>query len=87
LSGMTHAVRPLKVLEYLAMGKPVVAAPLQEIQAWPGVLTANDPEAFAQKLDLALSKASSWAQGQEIRDFVAASSWQQVVVPLLERLL
>ncbi|MEN8174018.1 MAG: glycosyltransferase, partial [Chloroflexota bacterium] len=33
LSGMTHAVRPLKVLEYLAMGKPVVAAPLQEIQA------------------------------------------------------
>jgi len=86
LNPLTHAVRPLKVLEYLAMGVPVVAAPLDEIRAWPGVLFADTPEVFAEQIGRALELKATIASDQEIQDFVAAAAWENTAVPLLERL-
>jgi glycosyltransferase involved in cell wall biosynthesis len=83
---MTHAVRPLKVLECLAMGKPVVAVPLQELTTWPGVFLAATPEAFAEKLDIALGFRKSMAEEPEVREFIRAAGWSETARPLLERL-
>jgi glycosyltransferase involved in cell wall biosynthesis len=57
LSDFTHAACPIKLLEYLACGKPVVSTPLREIihMRLPGVIFAGpDPESFAQGISQAL---------------------------------
>ena len=42
VSRTTHAVSPLKVFEYLAMGVPVAATPLQPLEGLDGVYTDED---------------------------------------------
>ncbi len=86
LNQLTHAVRPLKVLEYLAMGMPVVAVPLDEIKDWPGVLLADSPDDFAQQLDRALDQKGVFSTDKDVREFIAAADWSNTVSALLERL-
>jgi len=81
---MTHAVRPLKVLEYLALGKPVVATPLAEIKDWPGVYCADTPETFAGKLDQALASRESISVDKQIQEFLVSASWEKTTQPLIE---
>ncbi|MBM3143762.1 MAG: glycosyltransferase [Chloroflexi bacterium] len=83
LDALTQAVRPLKVLEYLAMGKPVVAAPLEEIEGWPGVLTARDPQDFAAQIDHALAIRDAISSDEQVQDFVVSASWQKTTQPLI----
>jgi len=84
INSMTNAVRPLKVLEYLAMGKPVVAVPLDEIKDWPGVFHADTPQIFAEKLDKALALKDSIAADKGVQEFVASSTWKNTTKPLIE---
>jgi glycosyltransferase involved in cell wall biosynthesis len=86
LNTVTEGVRPLKVLEYLAMGKPVVATPLPELVNWPGVLRAHTPEEFAASLDQALETRSALKRDPQMAAFVTASAWPEVVQPLLHAL-
>lgn len=85
LNRLTHAVRPLKVLEYLAMGVPVVAVPLDEIRDWPGVLLADKPEDFARQLDRAIDQKGEIFT-EDVREFAAASDWSNAIAPLLTKL-
>lgn len=51
---MMQAVNPLKVYEYLAMHKPVVAPMMKELAAMPNVHTAEGHEAFLEAIRDAL---------------------------------
>lgn len=84
LSKLTHAVRPLKILEYLAMKKPVVATPMQEILDWPGVRFAQQAEDFAHQIDSAL--ANGFIDDGTISSFVQESTWSKVIKLLNDRL-
>jgi len=84
LSKLTHAVRPLKILEYLSMSKPVVSTPIKEILDWPGVLFATDSQSFAEMLDIAIEKGLE--DQDSVKTFVKDSTWNKVVLPLLKRL-
>ncbi|MBC8332757.1 MAG: glycosyltransferase [Anaerolineae bacterium] len=84
LSNLTHAVRPLKVLEYLAVGLPVVATPLEELHGWPDVFTAATPELFAAALDQALAARDAIRNDEQVRAFVNAADWGEVVRPLVK---
>lgn len=81
LSPLTHAVRPLKILEYLALKKPVVATPMREILDWPGVKFAESAQAFAEHIDRAVREGFS--DDGSIQSFVNQSTWAQVIQPLL----
>lgn len=83
LSALTHAVRPLKALEYLAMGLPVVATPLEELHDWPGVFTAATPELFAAALDRALAAKTAIRDDEQVLAFVKAADWGQTARPLV----
>ena len=87
INPLTHAVRPLKLIEYLAMGKPVVATPLDEIQGWSGVFFADTPQKFAEQLDRALLKKDSVSSDKDIQKFVYSASWGKTAKPLIEHLL
>ncbi len=81
VNDITRAARPLKVLEYLAMHKPVVATKLPELNGWPGVLCATTADEFAERLDEALTL--NLEHSEELTRFLRASSWAQTTRPLL----
>jgi polysaccharide pyruvyl transferase CsaB len=84
LNAVTLGVRPLKALEYLAVRKPVVSVPLPEIDHWPGVVQAQDADAFVAAIRQTLSKPGD-LDTPELESFVRANSWQEAVGPLLCR--
>jgi GT2 family glycosyltransferase len=56
LSGMTHAVDPVKLYEYLSGGKPVVSVPLKEVEVHRDVITlATGADGFKRAIAEALT--------------------------------
>ena len=49
-NAVTHATSPLKVYEYLAMRRPVVAPALDALEGIPGVLLSSDTDAFVRNV-------------------------------------
>jgi len=79
-----HA-NPLKLREYLAMGKPVVSVSTNEIEKYAEVIEiAHSPEEFLAKLDSALSRPSTQADVQRRLDRVANESWDAQVDRVLK---
>jgi glycosyltransferase involved in cell wall biosynthesis len=72
----TRTMNPLKVLEYLAAGKPVVATPLPALRAYgPHVALANGPEEFAATLERTLAEDCE-AQRRSRVEFARRHSWE-----------
>jgi glycosyltransferase involved in cell wall biosynthesis len=70
-----HA-NPIKLREYLAMGKPIVSISTPEIDKYAGVVeTARTPEEFLAGLDTVLTRPSSPAEIKRRMDRVAPESW------------
>ena len=84
---LTNAVRPLKVLEYLAMRKPVVATPIEEIRDWPGVVLASDPQQFAEAIDCAIAHEPIQENSQAVKELLEESTWEKAAKPLIDAIL
>ena len=55
VNDLTRAISPLKLHEYLAVGKPVVSTDLPEVRQFPGVVyLAHNAEQFEQMIETAL---------------------------------
>jgi glycosyltransferase involved in cell wall biosynthesis len=77
LTPLTLATNPVKVYEYLAAAKPVVATALPELRApeFEGLIhLAGDREAFLERVSDALEEDDAELR-QRRREFAAASSW------------
>jgi teichuronic acid biosynthesis glycosyltransferase TuaH len=72
-SDLTQAMSPLKMYEYLAAGKPVVATDLEPIRAIPEVRRAATPEEFVQQIRAALEAEAT--SEKDRMAFVEANSW------------
>jgi glycosyltransferase involved in cell wall biosynthesis len=68
---------PLKTLEYLAAGKPVVSTDLPATRwlATDLIAVGSGPDAFADNVDRMLAQASDPALAARRREFAAAHSW------------
>lgn len=79
---ISDAVSPIKIFEYIAMQKPVVAMELPEVRGYPNVHVATSPEHFA---DLC---AKTLATHMPVEAFVSQNSWASradALVPLTPR--
>ncbi len=82
---LTHAVNPIKLYEYCATGKPIVATPLHELQSARHLFHLGEgPEGFLNAVDAALREAvapmpSLVAARQAL---AKASSWDDRVADL-----
>jgi len=78
---MTRAVNPVKVYEYLAGYKPVVASMLPEIEGFPYVwVTKNAPDFLA-----AIERArAAQIDAKTVDDFLAANTWDVRAQKFLE---
>lgn len=77
---VSRSVSPLKVYEYLAMGKPVVSAFMEGLSkdsAGPFVTFAKDKESFSKSIDSELLADSATAQQRRSRG-VAGMSWNNL---------
>jgi glycosyltransferase involved in cell wall biosynthesis len=84
VSKITQATSPLKIYEYLAMGKPVVAPRLDPLLRVPHVILAEGPEDFlagvrqAQPLHL---------EDEMLRGFLVGNSWESRIDSLSQALV
>lgn len=78
----TWNINPLKLKEYLATGKPVIASPLPEAIRLAAYLTLAAPDAFPQAVASALAMidagpaAQSDAAHTRLADFLHSESWE-----------
>jgi glycosyltransferase involved in cell wall biosynthesis len=79
-----HA-NPIKLREYLAMGKPVVSVSTPEIDKYADVVAiANSRDEFLARLDAALARPSTPEEIQRRMDRVAGESWDSRLLQVLE---
>lgn len=77
---LTLATNPVKVYEYLAAGKPVVAVALPELTQFGGhVATATTHEEFLVGVDAALLAGENVASAAARREFAARNCWEERV--------
>ncbi|MDP8957802.1 MAG: polysaccharide pyruvyl transferase family protein, partial [Actinomycetota bacterium] len=80
VSRLTDATNPLKVYEYLAMRKPVVAPRIRGLEGVPYLLLADDEEQFIAHIDRARELE---VDGEAVERFIEENSWGQRVQALL----
>jgi glycosyltransferase involved in cell wall biosynthesis len=79
-----HA-NPIKLREYLAMGKPVVSVSTPEIDKYADVVAvARTREEFLANLDTALARPSSPEEVRRHMDRVACESWDSRLQQVIE---
>jgi glycosyltransferase involved in cell wall biosynthesis len=76
VSQLTHATNPLKVYEYLAMGKPVVAPPIKALEGIPYVFLSDSDREFITNIDKA---RRTKVDVVVIESFIQRNSWAQRV--------
>ena len=84
----TYAANPIKLKEYLALGKPIVSTPsFSELEHYRDVvLVASSPEEFAGQIKKALSESNA-ESCVYMRGKVADSSWQSKAKTVLDKIL
>ncbi len=80
-NAITHATSPLKVYEYLAMRRPVVAPRLDTLAGIPGVFLSDDTDAFVRNVGLA---RGARLDGGVVDAFVRENSWPARIGLLLD---
>jgi hypothetical protein len=81
INAITHATSPLKVYEYLAMHRPVVAPAIHPLRNVPGVWCAKDALDFIAKLTEARQAVFPIAQ---VDAFICQNNWQVRVRELMQ---
>ena len=81
INEITRATSPLKVYEYIAMHKPVVAPELPPLHGIPGVYLAQDRQTFIEQV---ASLRSASVPADQIERFVKQNDWKARVDVLLE---
>ena len=76
INDITLATSPLKLFEYFAGQKPVVATPMPECAAFEEVSIAEDAEAFAALLDIARKKGREPDFMARLAALARENSWQ-----------
>jgi len=77
LTELTLCTNPVKVYEYLAAGKPVVATALPEVRAMGGVAhVADDHDHFIELLDTAMAERADPTLAAERSEWAAAHDWK-----------
>lgn len=86
INNITLATSPLKLYEYFAGGKPVVATPMPECQAFSEVHIVRNAEEFSRALDLARAQGQTPEFPERLRKLGRENSWTSRVNLVLENL-
>ena len=54
INDITQATSPLKLFEYMALGKPIVTTSMNECKKYKSVILADNKEHFVENIDKAI---------------------------------
>lgn len=78
-----HDIVPIKMYEYMAMGKPVVATKLygvmKEFGQGNGAVFIDNPELTLQKTKELIFTGLSYNEGRKAREFVKNFDWKKII--------
>ncbi|MEK7165869.1 MAG: glycosyltransferase, partial [Patescibacteria group bacterium] len=87
LNKLIQATNPVKIYEYFASGKPVVATSIPELLPYNKLIyLADNPRRFSQKVKQALAEKSVTLQ-QQRRKIAQSNTWQDRAAALEKHLL
>jgi len=86
INEITNATSPIKLFEYMAAGKPVIASPMAEASRYPSVLIADTPEKWARKIDEALEKSTDMQFINAFKELAWENSWDARASLIMESL-
>jgi len=87
LNEITHAASPIKLFEYFAAGKSVIASPVQEIKRYADlVLTATTIEDWSIQIDKALTYTVDVKRRAVFMEAASVNSWDIRASLILEKL-
>lgn len=81
---ITHATSPIKLFEYMAGGKPVVATPMRETMRYPGVLIADGVDEFSAQIDHALELKNDPTYLETIDEVARNNTWDHRAKQILD---
>lgn len=76
LNDITHSTSPLKLFEYMALGKPIVSTPIQEAEFYETVVVGESAESFMTAIDDALNLDSRSPYWEKLAEDAQRNSWQ-----------
>lgn len=87
LEGAALAINPVKTLEYLAAGRPVVSTAIPDVVRFysDAVRIASTPEEFVEQVAQALTRDNAVHQARGI-EMAASASWETMVAAMERRL-
>jgi len=83
INELTEFINPLKLYEYLAVGKPIVSVPLPEVHHLSPYVYIAEPNDFSNKIRLALESDDCTKQ-QARRDEAQKHSWDARVCTMIQ---
>ena len=84
LNDVTHACSPLKMFEYMAAGKPIVATPMRATLDFKSVLSGDGAQAFVECLEQAVEKRADPEYLATLKSEAEANTWQSRARALLD---
>lgn len=86
LNEITESTSPIKLFEYMAMGKPVVTTAMRECFKYPVVRIAKDKEDYVAALDEAVFRSKDEQFLTEIAEVAEHNSWMKKAQEISELL-
>jgi len=81
-NALVSSVNPLKMYEYLAIGKPVVTVPMDEVTDFAPLLTIAEPSNFSKGIKTAYEADSEMLRKMRIES-VSGRSWDDIAERIL----
>jgi glycosyltransferase involved in cell wall biosynthesis len=76
LNDITASTSPVKLFEYMALGRPIVTTALPECRKYRSVLVAEDHDAFLSMLDQALTLRDDVSYRALLQQEALANTWE-----------
>lgn len=76
LNPITHSCSPVKLFEFMAAGKPIVATRMREILKYRSVLFADTAAGFVEQIERALTLRDDSAYRRLLREEAEANTWR-----------
>lgn len=86
LNEITESTSPIKLFEYMAMGKPIVTTAMRECFKYPVVRIAKSKEDYVVALDEAVKKAGDEQFLKDIAEVAERNSWLRKAQEICELL-
>ena len=88
INQVTKDIHPVKILEYLAAGRPVISTPLPDVEKFysKAVYIADSSESFAEKARLALKENTPEKQ-QQRTEFARPKTWENMTLRMKQKIL